>query len=172
MIGSWTYGPADGVPPPVAPFAHATAAGETLYVTGQMPTGTDGKLVAGGIVEQTDQVMRNLARVLELVGRSGTISPVTRRANNDHAAILRRVRAIPPGYVRTYSDVSPGAPRLAGYVLSQTDARDAPWHRVVRADGSLAKGARQRRLLEAENVPFRGDRVLLSRAWLDDLDVI
>lgn len=74
MIGSWTFGPDDGVPPPVAPFAHATAAGETLYVTGQMPTGTDGKLVAGGIVEQTDQVMRNLARVLELVG--GTLEDV------------------------------------------------------------------------------------------------
>jgi len=74
VIGSWTFGPDDGVPPPVAPFAHATAAGETLYVTGQMPTGTDGKLVAGGIVEQTDQVMRNLARVLELVG--GTLEDV------------------------------------------------------------------------------------------------
>lgn len=85
-------------------------------------------------------------------------------------AILRRVYAIPPGYVRTYGDVSPGAPRLAGYVLSSTSARDVPWHRVVRADGSLAKGARQRRLLEAEAVPFRGGRVVLSRARLDDLD--
>jgi methylated-DNA-protein-cysteine methyltransferase related protein len=41
---------------------------------------------------------------------------------------------------------------------------------VVRADGSLAKGARQRRLLEDEGVPFRGERVVLSRARLDDLD--
>ena len=70
MIRSWTFGPGDGVPPPVAPFAHATAAGESLHVTGQMPTGLDGELVAGGVVEQTDQVMRNLARVLELVGGS------------------------------------------------------------------------------------------------------
>jgi 2-iminobutanoate/2-iminopropanoate deaminase len=31
-------------------------------------TGLDGALVAGAIAEQTDQVMRNLARVLELVG--------------------------------------------------------------------------------------------------------
>jgi methylated-DNA-protein-cysteine methyltransferase-like protein len=85
-------------------------------------------------------------------------------------AILRRVRAIPPGYVRTYGDVSPGAPRLAGHVLSSTAAREVPWHRVVRADGSLAKGARQRRLLEAEGVPFRGERVLLAGARLDDLD--
>jgi methylated-DNA-protein-cysteine methyltransferase related protein len=96
---------------------------------------------------------------------------VTRQLSSDaQAAILRRVRAIPPGYVRTYGDVSPGAPRLAGFVLRHTAAHDAPWHRVVRADGSLAKGARQRRLLEAEAVPFRGERVLLSRARLDDLD--
>jgi methylated-DNA-protein-cysteine methyltransferase related protein len=95
---------------------------------------------------------------------------MTGRASADAAAILRRVRAIPPGYVRTYGDVSPGAPRLAGHVLSHTDARDVPWHRVVRADGSLAKGARQRRLLEAEGVPFRGEKVLMSMARLDDLD--
>jgi hypothetical protein len=43
---------------------------------------------------------------------------------------------------------------------------------VVRADGSLAKGARQRRLLEVEGVPFRGERVLLSKVRLDDLDAI
>lgn len=92
-------------------------------------------------------------------------------AGDRRAAILRRVRAIPPGYVRTYGDVSPGAPRMAGRVLSEAGAEDVPWHRVVRADGSLAKGARQRRLLEAEAVPFRGERVLLSSARLDDLDV-
>jgi 2-iminobutanoate/2-iminopropanoate deaminase len=74
MIGSWTFTPADGVPPSVAPFAHATAAGETLYVTGQMPTQIDGTLVDGAIAEQTDQVMANLARVLELVG--GTLTDV------------------------------------------------------------------------------------------------
>ena len=68
MIRSWTFGPDDGVPPAVAPFAHATAAGESLHVTGQMPTACDGKLIAGGVAAQTDQVMRNLARVLELLG--------------------------------------------------------------------------------------------------------
>ncbi len=93
------------------------------------------------------------------------------QADDMTAAILRRVRAIPPGSVRTYGDVSPGAPRMAGRVLSQAGTEDVPWHRVVRADGSLAKGARQRRLLEAEGVSFRGERVLLSSAWLDDLDV-
>jgi alkylated DNA nucleotide flippase Atl1 len=89
----------------------------------------------------------------------------------DESTILDRVRAIPPGYVRTYGDISPGAPRLAGHVLSHSTAADVPWHRVVRADGSLAKGARQRRLLESESVPFRGERVVLSCVRLDDLDV-
>jgi len=74
-------------------------------------------------------------------------------------AVLRCVRAIPPGFVRSYGDVSPGAPRFAGAVLHACCDPTVPWHRVVRADGSLAKGERQRTLLEAEGVPFRGDRV-------------
>jgi alkylated DNA nucleotide flippase Atl1 len=84
-------------------------------------------------------------------------------------AVLERIRAIPPGFVRTYGDVSPGAPRFAGSVLH--DCGDSvPWHRVVRADGSLTKGARQRRLLEDEGVPFRGERVVMAIARLDPLD--
>jgi methylated-DNA-protein-cysteine methyltransferase related protein len=77
--------------------------------------------------------------------------------------ILERVRTIPEGWVRTYGDIDPRAPRLVGLVLSRTDA-DIPWQRVVRADGSLAKGARQRELLLAEGVPMRGDRVDLDAA--------
>ena len=73
--------------------------------------------------------------------------------------VLARIRAIPPGFVRTYGDVSPGAPRFAGSVLSVTDDPTVPWFRVVRADGSLPKADRQRALLEAEGVPFRGARV-------------
>lgn len=79
--------------------------------------------------------------------------------------MLERVRAIPEGFVRTYGDLSPGAPRYTGTVLRTTDA-DVPWWRVVRADGSLAKGDRQRGLLEAEGVPFRGERVDLRVARL------
>jgi methylated-DNA-protein-cysteine methyltransferase-like protein len=56
--------------------------------------------------------------------------------------------------VRTYGDVSPGAPRFAGTVLSECHDLSVPWFRIVRADGSLAQGERQRVLLEAEGVPF------------------
>jgi alkylated DNA nucleotide flippase Atl1 len=52
-------------------------------------------------------------------------------------------------------------------VMSACHDPSIPWHRVVRADGSLAKGERQRRLLEAEGVPFRGSRVDMRVAWVD-----
>jgi methylated-DNA-protein-cysteine methyltransferase related protein len=80
--------------------------------------------------------------------------------------ILERVRATPAGFVRTYGDVSPGAPRVAGAVLHECHDPSVPWHRIVRADGSLAKGAKQRRLLEQEGVPFRGQRVDMRVARL------
>ena len=83
--------------------------------------------------------------------------------------ILARVRATPPGFVRTYGDCSPGAPRVTGAVLSACHDAALPWHRIVRADGTLAKGARQRVLLDAEGVPFRGERVDLRVARLLDL---
>jgi alkylated DNA nucleotide flippase Atl1 len=80
--------------------------------------------------------------------------------------VLERVRAIPEGFVRTYGDVSPGAPRFAGTVLFEVDEPDLPWWRVVRADGSLAKGTRQRQRLVAEGIPFRGERVDMALARL------
>jgi alkylated DNA nucleotide flippase Atl1 len=82
--------------------------------------------------------------------------------------ILERVRSTPEGFVRTYGDVSPGAPRAAGAALHDCDDPALPWHRIVRADGSLAKGSRQTRLLKAEGVPFRGARVDMRVARLPD----
>lgn len=81
--------------------------------------------------------------------------------------VLRRVRSIPAGSVTTYGDLCPQAPRFAGAVLAACEDPGVPWHRVVRADGSLAKGERQQRLLEQEEVPFRGRRVEMSTAWVD-----
>lgn len=80
--------------------------------------------------------------------------------------MIERVRSVPRGHVTTYGDLSPGAPRFAGAVLAAWTEPDLPWQRIVRADGSLAKGDRQRRLLEAEGVPFRGERVDMRRAWV------
>ena len=94
----------------------------------------------------------------------------SRRAAHDDLSdrereVLERVAAIPEGFVRTYGDVSPGAPRFSGSVLSAR-GDGVPWHRVVRADGSLAQGDRQRALLDAEGVPLVGRRVDLRVARL------
>jgi methylated-DNA-protein-cysteine methyltransferase related protein len=94
----------------------------------------------------------------------GGMDPDSPRAQR----VLERIRNTPPGFVRAYGDVSPGAPRFAGTVLAHVDDPGVPWHRIVRSDGSLAKGDRQRRLLEAEGVPFVGDRVDMRAARLPD----
>jgi methylated-DNA-protein-cysteine methyltransferase related protein len=82
------------------------------------------------------------------------------------AEVLERVRRVPAGLVTTYGDLSPGAPRYAGYVLAHCHDSSVPWHRVVKVDGSLAKGDLQRWLLEAEGVPFQGGRVDMDAAWV------
>ena len=84
------------------------------------------------------------------------------QSRTDH--IVERIRAIPEGWVRSYGDIDPRAPRLVGLVLSRSHG--LPWQRVVRADGSLPKGTRQRQLLEREGVPMRGDRVDMDEARL------
>jgi alkylated DNA nucleotide flippase Atl1 len=98
--------------------------------------------------------------------------PRPRRAPNPQPAdqdsraerVIERVRAIPEGYVRTYGDIDGSAPRLVGRILATT--HDLPWHRVVRADGTIPQGQTQRELLLAEGVPMRGDRVDLTQARL------
>lgn len=66
---SFSFAAAQGIPPQVGPFSHATRWGDTLYVTGQMPTDpTTGKLVGGGVAAQANQVMTNLSAVLAQFG--------------------------------------------------------------------------------------------------------
>lgn len=52
---------------------------------------------------------------------------------------------------------------MVGRVLATTRER-LPWHRVVRSDGSVAKGDRQLQLLRREGVPVIRGRVDLRRA--------
>lgn len=90
-----------------------------------------------------------------------------RPPRRDHAEfeawVVEQLREVPAGSVVTYGDLSPGSPRRVGFVLATT-REDVPWHRVVRADGSVALGAPQRALLRKEGVPFVGRRVDLRRA--------
>lgn len=56
-------------PAPVGPYSQAILAGNTLYVSGQIPIiPTTGKLLEGTIEEETKQVMENLKAVLTAAG--------------------------------------------------------------------------------------------------------
>jgi 2-iminobutanoate/2-iminopropanoate deaminase len=58
-------------PGAIGPYSQAIRAGDFLFASGQIPidSGT-GQVVAGGIVEQTHQVLKNLGAVLSAAGVS------------------------------------------------------------------------------------------------------
>lgn len=85
------------------------------------------------------------------------------------AAVARVVRSIPPGEVATYGEVAaeagfPGAARAVGTHLSRGED-ELPWWRVVTASGRLVPGHEREhaRLLQAEGVALRSDRVAMAR---------
>jgi alkylated DNA nucleotide flippase Atl1 len=86
--------------------------------------------------------------------------------------ILACVDSIPPGRVMTYGDVAEyvgsRSPRAVGRVLSRCGDAVA-WHRVLRADGSMAPHLvdEQRALLIAEGVPVQSGRVSLAQCRWD-----
>lgn len=80
--------------------------------------------------------------------------------------IIELIRSVPEGFVTTYGDLCPEAPRLPGRILAANTDRSLPWHRIVRADGSFAQGEKQRRRLRKEGVPFAGKRVQMEEAHL------
>jgi len=52
-------------PKPVGPYSHAVRVGEFLFCSGQIPLTQEGKLVEGGIREQTQQALQNLGTILQ-----------------------------------------------------------------------------------------------------------
>jgi len=69
MRETFNFSPDSGVPPQVGPFSHATRWGDMLFVTGQMPTDpATGKIVPGGLIEQSLQVKKNLEAVIAHFG--------------------------------------------------------------------------------------------------------
>ncbi|MCM3870792.1 MAG: RidA family protein [Pyrinomonadaceae bacterium] len=59
----------DRAPQAIGPYSQAIKARGFVYASGQIPIDpTTGQFVAGGITEQTEQVMKNVAAVLEAAG--------------------------------------------------------------------------------------------------------
>ena len=56
-------------PQAIGPYSQAIVAGGFVFTSGQIPLDPQtGEFVEGGIVEQTEQVLRNLSKVLEAAG--------------------------------------------------------------------------------------------------------
>jgi len=61
----------ENAPAAVGPYSQAVEANGTLYIAGQIPVNPAiGKIVDGGIKEQTRQVMLNIGSILEEAGYS------------------------------------------------------------------------------------------------------
>ena len=59
----------ENAPAAIGPYSQAIKAGGLVFVSGQIPIDPKtGEFVAGGISEQTQQVLKNLAAVLEAAG--------------------------------------------------------------------------------------------------------
>jgi len=86
-------------------------------------------------------------------GAHRALAPEARR-------VLDVVDRIPRGRVMSYGDVGAAAGVASARLVGQVMARwghEVPWHRVVRADGTVAShlAATQIPLLRAEGVPLR-----------------
>ena len=56
-------------PRAIGPYSQAVLSGKLLFASGQIPIDpATGEFVAGGITEQTEQVMRNVSAILEAAG--------------------------------------------------------------------------------------------------------
>jgi alkylated DNA nucleotide flippase Atl1 len=101
--------------------------------------------------------------------------PGSRRVGSVEEAVLAAVSLIPPGRVMAYSDVAEfvglKSGRTVGRILAGADDVDdeVPWHRVLRADGTMADHIRaeQMQRLRGEGVPINGLRVDMNNARWD-----
>jgi alkylated DNA nucleotide flippase Atl1 len=82
-------------------------------------------------------------------------------------AVFDVVERIPAGRVSTYGGIGRlvgVGPRRVARALSGGGGAAVPWHRVVRADGTVAEPVRVEQMarLAAEGVPMRGGRIDLA----------
>ncbi|MEM2210503.1 MAG: RidA family protein [Nitrososphaerales archaeon] len=56
--------------PPIGPYSHAVKASNFIFLSGQIGLDKNGKVVQGGISEQTKQALENMKAILEDAGYS------------------------------------------------------------------------------------------------------
>lgn len=78
-------------PAPIGPYNQAIQAGNTLYVSGQIPIDpATGELVSGSLEDEAHQVLKNIGAVLEAAGygfRDVVKTSIFLRTMDDFAAV-------------------------------------------------------------------------------------
>ena len=84
----------DRAPRAIGPYSQAVRAGELIFASGQIPIDpATGEFVAGGIAEQTEQVLRNLTAGFEAagVGMDQVVKTTVFLANMDDFTAMNEV---------------------------------------------------------------------------------
>ncbi len=105
----------EGLGRPGAPLVPGVRAGNTIYVSGQLPLGGDGKLVGKGDVgAQTRQVLENVRKIVEAGG--GSLPDVVKV--NIYLANMGHFEEMNRAYAAFFGDLRPARAtveaRLAG----------------------------------------------------------
>ena len=94
----------EAAPQAIGPYAQAVSLGDFVFTSGQIPIDPKtGAFVEGGIAEQTEQVLRNLAEVLRAAGTNleGVLKTTVFLADMNDFAAMNDV------YARYFSENKP-----------------------------------------------------------------
>lgn len=109
----------DSAPGAIGPYSQAVKANGFVFASGQIPTDpATGQFVAGGIAEQTEQVLRNLSAVLEAAGSS--LQHVVK--STVYLADMQEFAAMNEVYARFFANDPPARATVAAAGLPR-DAR-------------------------------------------------
>lgn len=109
----------DAAPGAIGPYSQAVKANGFVFASGQIPTDpATGQFVAGGIAEQTEQVLRNLSAVLEAAGSS--LQQVVK--STVYLADMQEFAAMNEVYARFFANDPPARATVAAAGLPR-DAR-------------------------------------------------
>ena len=124
----------EAAPQAIGPYSQAIQIGDFVFTSGQIPIDPQtGKFVEGGIAEQTEQVLRNLAEVLKAAGTSlgAVVKTTVFLADMDDFAAMNEV------YARYFSNEPPARSTVQAARLPR-DARveiDVIAVKTVQSDG-------------------------------------
>jgi 2-iminobutanoate/2-iminopropanoate deaminase len=115
-------------PSAIGPYSQAVEANNTLYVSGQIPIDpATGKLIDGGIAEQTDQVLKNIGAILSAAGY--TYNDVVK--STCYLSDIINFKAMNEVYARYYTENFPARVALA--------VKDLPMGALVEIDAIAVK---------------------------------